>query len=110
MRRCAPLTNDNEPEATTRSGLCVGVIGAGAWGTALANAIAGAGHDVVLWGRDPDAVAAMETSGENARHLPGVALHAAIRVTCDLRAMSDVAFALLVTPSQTALTSRRRFR
>ena len=96
------MTNDNQPQAPAASNLRVGVIGAGAWGTALANAIAGAGHEVVLWGRDPDAAAAMESARENARYLPGVALHAAIRVTADLRALSDVAFALLVTPAQTA--------
>lgn len=96
------MTNDNQPQAPARSGLPVGVIGAGAWGTALANAIAGAGHEVVLWGRDPDAAAAMESARENARYLPGVALHEAIRVTADLRALSHVAFALLVTPAQTA--------
>ncbi|MCC5978266.1 MAG: NAD(P)-dependent glycerol-3-phosphate dehydrogenase [Salinarimonas sp.] len=94
--------NDNDPQPPEASGLRVGVIGAGAWGTALANAIAGAGHDVVLWGRDPDAASTIESARENARYLPGVTLHERISVTSDLRALSDIAFALLVTPAQTA--------
>jgi glycerol-3-phosphate dehydrogenase (NAD(P)+) len=96
------VMNDNQQDKPQTARSRVGVIGAGAWGTALANAIAVAGHEVVLWGRDPDAAAAIEAARENARYLPGVALHEAIRVTSDLRAVSDVAFALLVTPAQTA--------
>ncbi len=96
------MMNDNQQDKLQTARARVGVIGAGAWGTALANAIAGAGHKVVLWGRDPDAAAAIDAARENVRYLPGVALHEAIRVTSDLRALSDVAFALLVTPAQTA--------
>jgi glycerol-3-phosphate dehydrogenase (NAD(P)+) len=48
------------------------VVGAGAWGTALANLLAANGHDVVLWAREPDVVDAINTSRENRRFLPGV--------------------------------------
>src|SRR4051812_50098922 len=53
----------------------IGVIGGGAWGTALANAAAVAGRAVVLWLRDPEQAEAMQARRPNARHLPGVRLH-----------------------------------
>ncbi|MBL8356561.1 MAG: NAD(P)-dependent glycerol-3-phosphate dehydrogenase [Delftia acidovorans] len=58
------------------------VIGAGAWGTALAMSAAsrGDGHVVTLWARDAAQAQAMRDSGENARYLPGVALPAALQV------------------------------
>jgi len=48
------------------------VIGAGAWGTALAMAIARTGQEVWLWGRDQAQLAEMKQSRENGRYLPGV--------------------------------------
>ena len=54
----------------------VGVIGAGAWGTAIALAALRAGRDTVLWARNADAVEAMRRERENARYLPGVPLAA----------------------------------
>ena len=78
------------------------VVGAGAWGTALAQAIAGAGQEVALWGRDAGQVAEMETTGENARYLPGVRLHPAVAPTADLAtAMAGASAVLVVTPAQT---------
>ena len=58
------------------------VIGAGAWGTALAMSAAsrGDGRVVTLWARDAAQAQAMQGSGENARYLPGVALPAALQV------------------------------
>lgn len=58
------------------------VIGAGAWGTALAMSAAsrGDGRVVTLWARDAAQAQAMRDSGENARYLPGVALPAALQV------------------------------
>ncbi|TVR10625.1 MAG: NAD(P)-dependent glycerol-3-phosphate dehydrogenase [Salinarimonadaceae bacterium] len=84
------------------SGALVGVVGAGAWGTALANAAASSGARVVLWGRDPDAIERIRRTRENARYLPGVGLHENVTVTADLAALAEVEAALLVTPSQTA--------
>jgi glycerol-3-phosphate dehydrogenase (NAD(P)+) len=57
----------------------IAVIGAGAWGTALA-ASACARHDVTLWARHGDQVLAMESLRENARYLPGIALPPALAV------------------------------
>jgi glycerol-3-phosphate dehydrogenase (NAD(P)+) len=58
------------------------VLGAGAWGTALAIQAA-ARHDTVLWGRDAAQVAAMRSARTNERYLPGVALPASLRITDD---------------------------
>lgn len=59
------------------------VIGAGAWGTALAVSASGAasGHQVTLWARDAAQVAAMQTSRENLRYLPGIELPASLVVS-----------------------------
>ena len=52
----------------------VAVIGAGAWGTTLANLLARSGAGVRLWAREPDVVSAIEEHGENTLFLQGVAL------------------------------------
>jgi len=75
------------------------VIGAGAWGTALAAVAARAGRDVILHARDAAAVAAMTTSRENPR-LPGVPLEQRIEVTGDLGLASRADIILLVVPAQ----------
>ena len=48
----------------------IGVIGAGAWGTALAQSLAADGTEVLLWARDGAACAEMQASRRNARYLP----------------------------------------
>ena len=78
----------------------IGVAGAGAWGTALANAAARAGRSVVLWGRDPQAIEAMRRSRANEAHLPGVELAAAVAPTADLADLGDCDAVLLVVPAQ----------
>ena len=60
------------------------VLGAGAWGTAVAMALAGR-HDVLLWGRNGDAMAAMAASGENS-YLPGFPLPPQLRIGADFDA------------------------
>ncbi len=61
----------------------IAILGAGAWGTALAVAAArdGAGQQVSLWARDAAQAQALQAQHENARYLPGVALPAALRVS-----------------------------
>ncbi|RKP49247.1 NAD(P)H-dependent glycerol-3-phosphate dehydrogenase [Trinickia fusca] len=61
----------------------VAVLGAGAWGTALAGHLA-ARHDTVLWARDPALVAELGARHENTHYLEGVALPAALRYEADL--------------------------
>ncbi|MGZ3183248.1 MAG: NAD(P)H-dependent glycerol-3-phosphate dehydrogenase [Telluria sp.] len=60
----------------------VSILGAGAWGTAVALALA-ARHEVVLWGRHREAMEAMDAARENAHYLPGFPFPAALRVTGD---------------------------
>jgi glycerol-3-phosphate dehydrogenase (NAD(P)+) len=57
----------------------IAVLGAGAWGTALAIAFTRR-HEVTLWARDPALAAALRAKGENVRYLPGAALPAALRI------------------------------
>ncbi len=58
------------------------VLGAGAWGTAVALALS-ARNDVLIWGRDGAAMHAMDAARENTHYLPGFALPPALRVTAD---------------------------
>ena len=77
----------------------IAVIGAGAWGVALANVAARAGHDVALWARDPEHVADMRARRES-RRLPGVALEARVRPESDLAVVGNADLVLVVTPAQ----------
>lgn len=79
----------------------IGIIGAGAWGTALANAAALAGRDVILWGRDHDDIALMVAQRENQKRLPGVRLHDRVTPTASLADAADVRALLLAVPAQT---------
>ncbi len=77
------------------------VLGAGAWGTALADGLACNGHDVVLWAFEADVVTSVNTGRENVRFLPGAPLSAALRATTRLDAALDgAALVCFVTPSQ----------
>lgn len=79
----------------------VAVLGAGAWGTALAIVAARAGHRVVLWARDPARAAAIAQARENSRHMPGIQLSNSIAVTADLaRALEGTRLALVAVPTQ----------
>src|SRR5471030_341753 len=77
----------------------ISVIGAGAWGTALANAAARAGRDVVLYARDTSAADTMSRSRENPR-LPGIQIAKNISITSDLALAAKSEALLLVTPAQ----------
>jgi glycerol-3-phosphate dehydrogenase (NAD(P)+) len=77
----------------------VAVIGAGAWGTALASVAVRAGRDVTLCARDAAAAAATRASRENPR-LPGVQLDTRIAVTADLALAGRAQVILLVVPAQ----------
>ncbi len=78
----------------------IGVIGGGAWGTALAAVAARAGREVTLWAREPDVVEAINGRHENRRFLPGVPLEPAIRATADLGEAAAGDLLLLATPAQ----------
>jgi len=91
----------NSPaSATTAPKPRIAVLGAGSWGTALAALIARHGHPTVLWGRDADGAAAIDTRHENPRYLPGIALPESLRATTDLAAaLKDADLVLVVVPS-----------
>jgi glycerol-3-phosphate dehydrogenase (NAD(P)+) len=77
------------------------IIGAGAWGTALAAAACRAGSRPTLWSRDPDVAAAVNHRHENAVWLPGIALDPSIAATTEFDlATAGADAALLVIPAQ----------
>lgn len=78
----------------------VGVIGAGAWGTALAQVAARAGLAVTLQAREPEVVASVNTVHENAVFLPGVALEPGVKAVADLADLADCDLILAVAPAQ----------
>ena len=80
----------------------MGVVGAGAWGLALANAAASAGRSVALWGRDGEAMGELRLSRRSTR-LPGVALAERVRVVSDLAALAGCEAILVATPAQPGL-------
>lgn len=77
-----------------------GVIGGGAWGTALAAALIRAGRDVLLWAREDDVVASINEAQENKRFLPGCALDPRLKATRNLNDLATRQACLLVTPVQ----------
>lgn len=78
----------------------IAVLGAGAWGTALANVAARAGHAVALWGRDPSQISSLASTRENARYLPGIALERSVDPTARIDCVRDADAILLVVPAQ----------
>lgn len=78
----------------------IGIVGAGAWGTALATVAARAGHDVVLWAREPDVADGINRGHENTRFLPGVRLDQAIRATGKVGEATGASTVLFVVPAQ----------
>jgi glycerol-3-phosphate dehydrogenase (NAD(P)+) len=78
----------------------VGIIGAGAWGTALAFAMARAGHDVLLWMRDAEAAQAIQHNRVNEAYLPGALLPPNIMATATKADLKTCDVVLLCTPAQ----------
>lgn len=78
----------------------IAVVGAGAFGTALASVAAASGGDVVLVGRDVAAVAAMSASRRNDKVLPGIDLPEALVFSADPHAVQGAAIVLFAMPSQ----------
>lgn len=78
----------------------IGVIGAGAWGTALAQVAARAGRRVTLWARTPEAADAIRQARENKTRLAGIAIDPGISVTAKAADLSDADAVLVATPAQ----------
>ncbi|MEQ8266064.1 MAG: NAD(P)H-dependent glycerol-3-phosphate dehydrogenase [Parvibaculum sp.] len=78
----------------------IAVVGAGAWGTALAQVAATAGREVTLWAREAELVQSVNTVHENHLFLPGIALDKSIRATGELAEAAEADALLMVTPAQ----------
>jgi len=78
----------------------IGVIGGGAWGTALAQVAAYRGAPVTLWAREPDVVESINHAHENRLFLAGVPLSPSIRATGDYGDLTDGDALLVVAPAQ----------
>jgi glycerol-3-phosphate dehydrogenase (NAD(P)+) len=78
------------------------VMGAGSWGTTFTKLLHDAGGDVVLWGRRPEVVEAVNERHENPDYLPGVTLPEGVRATLDpAEALKGADFVALAVPAQT---------
>ncbi|QNE04017.1 NAD(P)H-dependent glycerol-3-phosphate dehydrogenase [Croceicoccus marinus] len=78
----------------------MGVIGAGAWGTALAQMLAADGAPVSLWAREDEVANAINTTRRNAVYLPDAELSPSIVATSELAAFAGYDTLLIVTPAQ----------
>jgi glycerol-3-phosphate dehydrogenase (NAD(P)+) len=78
----------------------LGVIGGGAWGTALAQVAASGGRETLLWALEPEVVQSINERHENAVFLAGIPLSPSIHATGDLDALEDCEAWLVVTPAQ----------
>jgi glycerol-3-phosphate dehydrogenase (NAD(P)+) len=78
----------------------VGVMGGGAWGTALAQVCARAGREVILWAREPDVVETINARHENVSFLAGIPLEPQIRATGQLSDLAGADLVLAVPPAQ----------
>ncbi|QMW22846.1 NAD(P)H-dependent glycerol-3-phosphate dehydrogenase [Sandaracinobacteroides saxicola] len=76
------------------------ILGAGAWGTALAQTLAADDIPVLIWAREPEVVRAVNQAHENPAFLPGVPLHANIRATGLTGDLASCPVWLVVTPAQ----------
>ncbi len=78
----------------------VGIVGAGAWGTALAITSRRAGRDVLIWAYEPSTLADINQKHRNEVYLPGVKLDAAIEATARLNEVANCDLLLMATPAQ----------
>lgn len=88
----------------------IAVLGAGSWGTALANLAARTGAEVALWARDADHIAEMRATRANDRRLPGVRLADGLTPTADLAAAVKAQAVLAVVPAQAMRDMARKLR
>ena len=78
----------------------IGIVGGGAWGTALAAVARRASRDVLLWAHEPETVAAINETHTNPIYLPGVDLDPAIKATAQLSEVATCDALLIVSPAQ----------
>ena len=82
-----------------------GVIGGGAWGTAIAQMLTRDGQEVLIWCREPEVAEAINTKHENTVFLPGVPLKPALKATCDLADLAGMDAVFAVAPAQHTRTT-----
>ena len=78
----------------------IGIIGAGAWGTALEQVLASDGSQVLLWARESELVDEINSARTNSLFLPGAQLGPTVTATSAIADLADVAAVLVVTPAQ----------
>lgn len=78
----------------------IGVLGAGAWGTALAETCAKAGRDVTLWAHEGEVAETINSTRENSLYLPGIGLSDTVTATADLARLGACDAILAVAPAQ----------
>jgi glycerol-3-phosphate dehydrogenase (NAD(P)+) len=78
----------------------IGIIGGGAWGTALAQMLRLAGRDIVLWAREAETVEDINLRHLNSQFLPGIELDRGLAATGDLAAVAERDIVLMAAPSQ----------
>ncbi|HEY7687741.1 MAG TPA: NAD(P)H-dependent glycerol-3-phosphate dehydrogenase [Dongiaceae bacterium] len=78
----------------------IAIVGAGAWGTALATVARRAGRDVAVWARSAEIAAEINGGHSNKTYLPDIALDPAIKASGDLAVLRDADALLWVTPAQ----------
>lgn len=88
----------------------IGVVGGGAWGTALAQVAACGGEEVLLWAREPEVSESINGRRENALFLPGVSLSPSLRATAALDELQPCEALLVATPAQHTRTVLGRLR
>ena len=89
----------------------VTVLGTGAWGTTLAQVLCDAGHEVLMWGRNADVVAEINSSRSNHKFLPGIYLPENLRATTDVEAAFQFGEALvLAVPAQSLRENLRAWK
>ncbi len=87
----------------------IGVLGAGAWGTAVAKALAERGHDVTLWAREPALATAIDQAHRNEAYLPGIDLPERLHASAEpLEAANGMEAIFLAVPSPYLLSAVRR--
>lgn len=86
------------------------VYGAGSWGTALAVSMGKAGHEVALFGRNPDEMSLMDQRRENLRYLPGVVLPQTVKPTTDRAELKDSEMLVLSVPSHSVRETAQKIR
>jgi glycerol-3-phosphate dehydrogenase (NAD(P)+) len=87
------------------------VLGAGSWGTVFAKVLADAGGDVMMWGRRPDVVDALNESRRNPDYLPDCVLPERLRATTDVaEALDGASYVVLAVPAQTLRANLSEWR